>query len=233
MVKRHLKRLAIPNSWNIKKKGLKFTTRPDPGAHSLQLGMPINVIIRDMLKYCKTNSEAKKILNNGEVLIDGKVRKEFRFIAGFMDSISIPKLKENYRILLNKKGKLYLLPISDQEAKVKVCKIIGKTLVKGKAQLNLFDSRNILVDKDDYKVGDSLLIGLPEQEIKEHLKLEKGAAIFILKGKKVGIIGNVEDIIGRKVICKHNNILSEIPFDYAFVVGKNKGAIKIEEEIKK
>ncbi len=233
MTKRHLKRLAIPNSWDIKRKGIKFTTRPAPGAHPFGLGMPINLIIRDMLKYAKTNKEVKKILNNKEILVDGKVRKEYRFITGFMDSISSPKLKEHYRIILNKKGKISLLPITEQEAKIKICKITGKKLIKGKTQLNLFDSRNILVDKDTYKVGDSIVIELPSQKLKEHLKLEKGVIVFVIGGKNIGTVSTVEDISGRKIICKHNNTLFEVPFDYVFVMGKNKGLIKLDEDNKK
>lgn len=230
MVKRHLKRLAIPKSWDIKKKSNKFTTRPVPGAHSFELGMPLNLIIRDLLNYAKTNREVKKILNNKEILVDDKTRKDYRFITGFMDIISIPKLKENYRIILNKKGNLFLLQITEQEAKIKICKIIGKKLVKGKTQLNLFDSRNVLVDKDNYKVGDSVVIEIPTQKIKEHLKLEKGTSVFVMGGKKIGTIGAVEDIIDRKIICKHNNSIFEVPFDYIFVVGKNKPLIKLVKE---
>ncbi len=233
MVKRHLKRLAIPKSWDIKKKKKKFTTKPMPGAHSFELGMPLNLIIRDLLKYAKTNDEVKKILKNEEVLVDGKRRKDYKFITGFMDTISIPKLKKQYRIILNKKGKLFLLGISDQEAKIKVCKIIGKKLIKGKTQLNLFDSRNILVDKDTYKVGDSLVIELPKQKIKEHLKLEKGVTVFIIGGKNIGTIALIEDITTEKIICKHNSTIFEVPFDYIFVVGKNKTVIKLQEESKK
>ena len=216
-------------SWDINKKDNKFITRPMPGAHSFELGMPLNLIIRDLLKYAKTNREVKKILNGKEVLVDCKIRKECKFITGFMDSISIPKLKEHYRIILNKKGKLFLLPITEQEAKIKVCKIIGKRIVKGKTQLNLYDSRNVLADKDNYKVGDSVIIELPGQKIKEHLKLEKGAGVFVMNGKNTGVVGVVENIAGRKIICKQNNTMFEVPFDYIFVIGKNKPSIKLEK----
>lgn len=232
MVKRHLKRLNIPKSWNIYKKE-KFTVRPKPGAHTFELGMPLSLAIRDLLKYAKTSNEVKKILNNKEIIVDGKIRKNYRFMVGFMDVVSIPKLKKNYRVILNKKGRLFLLQITEQEAKVKVCKIIGKKLIKGKTQLNLLDSRNILVDKDSYKVGDSLLIELPGQNIKEHIKLEKGANVFVMGGKKTGTLCTVEDIKGRKIICKHENSIFEVLFDYVFAVGKDKALIRLEEDVKR
>ena len=228
MVKRHLKRLAIPNTWDVKKKGITFITRPKPGAHPFGLGMPLNIVMRDLLNYAHNTREVKKIIYNKDVLIDGKVRKDHRFITGFMDIISMPKIKENYRLSLNKKGKLILLKIDDAEAKTKVCKITGKSNIKGKLQLNLFDAKNILVKKDVYKVGDSIAIELPSFKIKNHFKMDKGASVFIIGGKKIGIVGTIEDILGRKVICKHKEGMFEVPFKYVFVIGKDKPSIKIE-----
>lgn len=228
MVKRHLKRLAIPKSWDIKKKGIKFTTRPSAGAHSFELGMPINIILRDMLKYSHSNREVKKIMDNKQILVDGKIRKNHRLIVGFMDVISAPKIKEHFRVILNKKGKLSLLHITEQEAKLKICRISGKKKISGKTQLNLLDSRNILIEKDPYKVGDSIVIEIPSQKIKDHLKLEKNSVVFIMGGKNTGKLGKVENIIGRIIICKDNSGLFEVPFDYVYVVGKDKPSLKVE-----
>lgn len=105
-MKRHMKRMAMPKSWQIEK-NKKFVTRALPGAHSFDLGMPLNVILRDILKLASNNQEIKKILYNKEVLVNNKRRKESRFIVGLMDVISIPELNKYYRILLNKKKKIY------------------------------------------------------------------------------------------------------------------------------
>ena len=106
MAKKHLKRLNAPKSWKIKRKGIKFITRPNPGAHSFSLGMPINIVLREIFEYAKTTKEVKNILNNKEVLINGVRRKDHRFIVGFMDIIAIPGIKAYFRVLLDKKGKL-------------------------------------------------------------------------------------------------------------------------------
>ena len=54
----------MPKSWQIKiKKKRKFITRPLPG-QSLKLGMPINLILRDILKLALNNKEVKKILKS-------------------------------------------------------------------------------------------------------------------------------------------------------------------------
>jgi len=232
MIKRHLKRLAVPKSWNVKRKGIKFISRPIPGTHSYDEGLSMNVILKDLLHYAHTTRESKKILINKTILIDGVRRKNQRFIVGLMDVISISELKTNYRVLIRKNGKLTLIKIDEKEAKIKPCKIVGKTLVKDKIQLNLFDGRNILVDKkSQYRIGDTVVIEVPSQKIVEHFKLERNALVFITKGKKVGDSGKVENISQREITCKkESGEIIETRKQYVFVVGKEKPIIKLEEK---
>ena len=60
-VEKHLSRLAMPKTWKVKRKGIKWVTRPLPGAHSLKQGMPISVLLRDVLKLARTTKEVKKL----------------------------------------------------------------------------------------------------------------------------------------------------------------------------
>jgi len=230
MIKRHLKRLAVPISWNIKKKGITFITRPKPGAHSYEEGLPITIALKEMLKYAHTTHEVKKLLINKSILVDGVRRYDHRFIIGLMDVLSIPELKTNYRILINKKGKLILIKIDEKEAKLKPCKITGKRVVNNRIQLNLFDGRNILVDKNnDYKIGDTVIIEIPSQKIIQHLKLERNALVFITKGKKVGNLGKIENISQKEITCKsESGEIIETKKRYIFVIGKEKPVIKLE-----
>ena len=219
MGKEHLKRLAAPKTWHIKRKGLKFITKPKAGPHSLEAGIPISILLKDILHYGSTTREVKKILSASEIKIDGKVRKDFRFPVGIFDTIEITSINEHFRIILNKKGKLDLIKIKKEDASLKPCKIIGKTMVRGKLQLNLFDGKNILVESNAYKVGDTALLILPENKISKHLKLNKSSTIFLTGGKHIGEIGNVEDIVEDKVIYKDNNgNLIQTSKKYAFVI---------------
>ena len=59
-MKRHLKRIAAPKKWAIDRKENTFITRSKPGAHTLDLSLPLGVIIRDFIKYTHTLREAKK-----------------------------------------------------------------------------------------------------------------------------------------------------------------------------
>ena len=222
MGKNHLMRLAAPKTWHVNRKKFKFIAKPSPGAHSLETCMPLSVMLIEVFDYAHTKKEVRKILNANEVKIDGKFRKDFSFGVGIFDTMEFVSINEYFRVILNKKGKIDLIKISKEESLVKPCKIIGKSMVKGKLQLNLFDGKNIIVDKGPYKVGDSLVLSLPEQKIVNHLKLEKKSSIFLTGGKHIGETGNVEDIIENKIIYKdENGSLIETSKDYAFVIRKN------------
>lgn len=227
MTQNHLKRLNAPKTWPIKRKENAFITKPNAGAHPAYLGMPLSLMLKN-LGYAKTIKEVKYLLNSKLVLIDGKRRKDHRFIIGLMDVLSIKDTNENFRVLLNQKGVLEAYPIRGDEANLKLCKIVNKAITKKRLQLNLIDGRNVLVDKDDYKVGDSLLIELPSQKIKECVKLEENCVVYLYKGKHTADIGVVKEMRGNVVVYKNSNgKLLETPKDYVFVVGKEKPVIQL------
>ena len=229
MGKDHTKRLAAPKTWNVKRKGLTFITKPVPGPHSLEKGLPLSTLIKEILNHANTTREVKKILNNKDIKIDGKIRKDFRYPVGLFDTIEFANISEHFRVLFNKKGKIHLIKIKKDEVLLKPCKIIGKTMLNGKLQLNLYDGKNILVDNGAYKVGDTLLLSLPGQKISKHLKLDKKSTIFLTGGKHIGEMGNVEDIVENKIIYKdQKGNLIETSKKYAFVVGDGKPLIALE-----
>lgn len=228
-MKKHLKRLAAPKSWPIKRKETKFIMRPLPGAHSFKLATSLAIILKDVLDIAKNNREIKNILNDKGILVDGKRIKEPRFLVGIMDVISIPETKENFRVLLTKKGKLRLLKISEDESKIKLSKIINKTVMKGsKIQLNLNDSRNMIVDKGDYKSGDVLVLNLPDQKITDVIKFEKGATVYTVGGKHTAEIALIEEIKGNIITLKSKDKKFESTKGNCFIAGKDKAAIKLE-----
>ena len=166
----HLKRLAIPRSWPLPRKTTVWVTRQRAGAHSIERSMPLNIIIRDVLGMAKSTREVKRILHKGLVKVDGRIVRDSRRGVGLMDVLTLGE--ENFRCVLDTNGRLRYRAISDDEAKWKVCRIEGKSTVKGgMTQVHLHDGRNILVDDaSEHKTGDSLKISLPEQDIQDHIK---------------------------------------------------------------
>ncbi|MBN1386756.1 30S ribosomal protein S4e [Candidatus Woesearchaeota archaeon] len=230
MVKNHLKTLAAPKTWAIKRKSQVFLVRPAPGAHPKDECLPLRIIMADILKYGRTSKEIKYIINNRNVLIDGMRRKSLKFNVGVMDTVQVPDLNEYYRVIFNKKGKIDLVAIGKDEADMKICKIINKSMVSGRTQLNLDDGKNILADKGakgSYGVGDSLLLHLPDQKILELLKLEKGAAVYLKKGKYAGQTGVVEGIKEDTINIRSEAGSIQTLKAYALVIGKDKPLLTV------
>jgi len=229
-----LKRLLAPEFWKVPKKSSKWIISPIPSPHKKFEGIPIAIILRDILKIAETRGEAKTIVKNKEVLVDNRIVKDERFSVGLLDTLSIPKIKKYLRVVPSVKG-LQFLEIPEKESKLKICRINDKKILKkGKVQLNLHDGNNLLVAKDDYKTGDSLLLEMPEKKIVEHVKLENGSLVLISKGKNAGKIGKVKKVVvtrtrePNKVVVELEKKEYEMIKDYTFVVGKNEPVISLE-----
>jgi small subunit ribosomal protein S4e len=232
---KHLKRLAAPRVLRLNRKEKTFTIRAVPGPHPLEQAIPLGLVIRDYLHLCDTYKEARKIVANGDVLVDGVKRKNFKFPCGLMDVVSIPKMRKYVRILFDRKGKLTLVPIAESEAEWKLCRIQNKTMIKGrKIQLNLHDGNNKLVEKDEYKTGDVLRLSFKEKKIDEVFKFDKGTVSIIIGGSHVGEIASIEEI---QIVASSKPNLAKMKgekefstiAEHVFPIGKTKPAISLPE----
>ncbi|MGQ4914934.1 MAG: 30S ribosomal protein S4e [Candidatus Asgardarchaeia archaeon] len=239
------KRISAPKVWKIPRKGFKFAPRTIPGPHPREKSIPLQIIIRDLLGYALTRSEAKKILNKGHVAVDGRIRRELKFPVGIMDVVSILPTGEHYRVFPGPKDRLILHPISADEANIKPCYIKNKHTIKGGyIQLTLHDGRNIIIYvkdprnpvEDVYKTHDTLVITIPDQEIKEQIALKEGVLGLVISGKNMGYLGKIKTI--RKSIGPHANIVElmlsdgrviETTMDYIFPFGVEKPVVSVPE----
>ena len=232
---KHLKRLNAPRSLRLHRKENKWTVKPSPGPHPLHSAIPLGLVVRDYLNLCDTLREAKRVITNGEILVDMIKRKDYKFSCGFMDIISIPKMKKYYRILFDQAGKLTFVPISSKETEWKLCRIEGKTIVNGmKTQLNLHDGNNKLVKKDEYKTGDVLKLSLKDKKISDVYPLAKGSISMIIGGSHIGQMANVLDLeiiqSSKSNIAKMKGVKEfSTHQEYVFPIGKTKPEILLPE----
>jgi small subunit ribosomal protein S4e len=162
-----LKRLAAPTWWPIERKVKKFIFAPR-GAYKKELSIPLLIFIRDILKITENRKEAFNAIKKGEVLVDGRKRKDPNYGLGLFNIIEIPSLNKTWRAV--PKNGLSFIEVPEKESKLKICKIVNKKSLKGnKTQINLNDGRNILTN-EKYSTYDSLLIQVPEQKIIDHIK---------------------------------------------------------------
>lgn len=174
----------------LDKMGGIWAPRPSTGPHKLRECLPIILILRNRLKYALNSREVLTICKNKQVKIDGKVRTDPRFPAGFMDVVTLDKAKENFRLLYDTKGRYVLHRIKDEETKFKICKVTSsRTGDKKVPALTLHDGRTIRYPDPLVKVNDSVKIDLETGKIVGTIKFEMGNLVMITKGRNTGRIG--------------------------------------------
>ena len=243
---RHLKRKPAPVVWAIERKKYTWICKPSPGPHRTAECITLTLILRDLLKVAKTAKEAKTIVAQDKVYVDGKIRRDEFYPAGLMDVITIPESNSSYRILPSPKG-LVLNSIEKEEANFKLCRIEGKTTVKnGNVQLDLHDGTSILIRaadpkkpvEDIYHTLDTLKIGLQERNIISTAKLAKGVPVLLVGGKNVGKYGKIvetEESKGQKrraqlvTVEDKNGNRFQTTMNFVFVVGETEPYISLPE----
>ena len=227
----HMKRLTMPRSWPLPRKSTIWVQKPNPCGHSIEHCMPLGVILRDILGVAQTRREAKRIAHSNLIKVDGSIEYDSARGVGLMDVLTVGE--DNYRCILDTNGKLRYRSIPAKQASTKTCRVTGKNTIKGgKTQVHLHDGRNMVFDENpEYKTGDSLVISLPEQEIKAHHKFEEGSTAYLTGGSH---IGEPATIRGHDV--KRSSKANEVKFDdfgtvsdYVFVIG-DESDIPLEDE---
>lgn len=197
--------ISSHRSLTVPKKSHVWIVRPRPGPHACTESVPLAVVIRDYLKLASNTKEIKYVLNHGEVLVDGRVVKDPSFPIGLMDSVSIPKVKRSYRVEIDRNERLVLKDIGEKESNAKLCRIRSKTArEKGKFMLGLHDGKTVPGD-NNYKVGDTVKLALPDNKIEKLLKLEPGARCLVVSGKHAGKIAKLKELrsVGNKKYEAH------------------------------
>ncbi|SFG50247.1 small subunit ribosomal protein S4e [Halopelagius inordinatus] len=196
---RHQKRLSAPNSWPIERKENTFTVKAGAGPHG-ESGVPLLILLRDVLGYVDSKKEARYALNEGSVLINGDTVSDEQRPVGMFDIVSFAQRGEHFRVFPEQGGRLALTPIDADSADSRLGKIVRKQNVSGGAtQLTLHDGANIRLEGDDeaadYHTGDSLVVDNETKEIVAHFPYEEGALVTAVDGTHSGEVGTVSEII--------------------------------------
>jgi small subunit ribosomal protein S4e len=189
-----LKRISAPKHWFLSKVGGIWATKSSQGPHKLRESIPLNVLLRNKLKLALTAREAKMIIlaTEGNIAVDGKVRKDYKYPVGFMDVITLVKTKTNYRLLYDVKGRFGLTKISPSEAEYKLCRIKRRAMgPKGIPYVVTNDGRTIRFPHPEIKQNDSIKLNLRTNEITTFFKFEIGCNVMITGGNNIGRVGTI------------------------------------------
>jgi len=225
--RKHLKRLHAPKHWMLDKLSGVFAPKPSPGPHKLRECLPVIIFLRNRLKYALTYDEAKKICNQRLIRIDGKVRTDMTYPAGFMDVITIEKTNEFFRLIYDVKGRFTVHRISKEESEYKLCKV-RKTLVgpKGVPMVVTHDGRTLRYPDPHIKVNDTLKLNLASNKIEDYVKFDTGNLVMITGGHNLGRVGVITsrerhpgsfDIVHIKDAA-NNTFATRL--SYVFIIGK-------------
>jgi len=225
--KKHLKRLNAPKHWMLDKMTGTFAPRPSSGPHKLRECLPLVLFLRNRLKYALTYDEAKKIMKQRLIKVDGKVRTDMTYPAGFMDVITIEKTAEHYRLIYDVKGRYSVHRITKEEAAYKLCKVrkvgVGP---KGVPFIVTHDARTIRYPDPLIKVNDTIQLDIASGKVLEHIKFDSGNVCMVTGGHNLGRVGivthrerhpgsfdivHVKDSAGQVFATRLNNI---------FIIGK-------------
>jgi small subunit ribosomal protein S4e len=138
------------------------------------------------------------------VEVDGKVRTDINYPAGFMDVVQMDKTDERFRLLYDVKGRFVLHRISKEESQYKLCRVqqvsrakkasIGRNpLQHGQLAtipyLVTHDGRTIRYADPAIRVNDVVKLDIATGKVSGHLKFEAGNTCMVTRGANVGRIG--------------------------------------------
>ncbi|MFH0927447.1 MAG: hypothetical protein V1822_02605 [Candidatus Micrarchaeota archaeon] len=194
----HTKRISLGRNLRVSgRKSVVWLTTSKPGPHPKDSSMPLSMLLREEIPVCKDLAEAKKVLNSGAVLIDGKAVKDCKRPIGLMDIISLPSSSKHYRMQIIG-GQLRAKEISGQGAKIKYCKVVGKRSCKGsKISITLHDGRTMFAD-NKVKVGSTLKMSVPDFKLQGQIEMAEGAQCFVIKGKHAGKLAHLKKITQKE-----------------------------------
>ena len=169
-----------------------WAPRPSQGPHKLRESLPVILILRNRLKYALTGKETKMICKEKNVLVDGKVRTDPNFPAGFMDVVEIPKANDQFRLIYDTKGRYNLHRISAEEKTYKLARVKRQELTKKKVPyIVTHDGRTIRYPDPSIKVDDVVKVDIKTGKVIDFIKFEVGKLAMITKGRNTGRVGSI------------------------------------------
>ena len=233
--KKHLKRLAAPSHWMLDKLSGTYAPKPSTGPHKERECLPLIIFLRNRLKYALNGKEVTTILQQRLIKVDGKIRTDANYPAGFMDIVTIDKTGENFRLVYDTKGRFAIHRVTDEEASYKLLKVRRIQLgTRGIPYLVSHDGRTIRYPDPLIKLNDTIKYDIETGKVTDLLKFEPGQMCMITGGRNVGRVGiitdrevhhggydiiHVKDALDRAFATRMSNV---------FIIGEgNKAAISL------
>ena len=125
------------------------------------------------------------------VKMDGKVRTDHNFPAGFMDAVELDRNGDCFRLLYDTKGRFVLYRIGYEEIKFKLCRVNKVFISPNKISVLVTrdEERTIRYPDSLVKVNDTVKVDIATGKMTAFLKFELGVTCMIVRGRNAGRVG--------------------------------------------
>lgn len=172
-----------------------WAPRPSTGPHKMRECLPLVLILRNRLKYALTMKEVNSICMEKLVKVDGKVRTDVGFPAGFMDVIQLERSNDTFRLLYDTKGRFVLHPINAEESTFKLCRVQKLDVSKKNIPFIVtHDGRTIRYADPMIKVNDTVKVDIATGKVVEFLKFSTGSLCMVQRGHNAGRAGVIQHV---------------------------------------
>lgn len=214
----HLTRNNIAKKFPLLRKGTKYIA---VARGNRENSVPVVIAVRDMLKLARTAKEVDAMIKQKLLKINGKIVYDYH---ESINLFSIFEADKSYQLTISPTKRFTFVVTKKNEI---ISKVTNKHLFKGKkTQLNLSDGTNVLGD-NKIQVGDSLVLDF-KGKIVQHISLEKGKNVFILKGQYMGQSGKIQSVEENKVKIKFED--KEATLDKTSVLVQWKQKLKQKQQ---
>ena len=129
------------------------------------------------------------------VKVDGKVRTDPNYPAGLMDVVELPKAGDQFRVLLDVKGRFVLHRISDEEKTFTLCRVKRSDITGKKVPVIVtHDGRTIRYPDPLIAVNDTVKVDVTTNKVLEFYKFDIGQSCMITKGRNSGRVGTITHV---------------------------------------
>jgi len=220
------KRISYQGRVQIRRKEHVWTFKQSPGPHGITTGATLAHILRDVLKVADNTREIKYVVQNKNILVNGKRVKDHRFPLGLMDVLELKESGKKYRVYLTHKNKFILNEMNKEAPEIRPCRVVKKTILgKDKVQANFQNGFSWILPKGfDLKVGDSVIYDITKQTFTEKIKLGEGTLVYVVGGPHVGKFGVIKGIVkgdltkANEVTIESNGEITKTMEKYVFAV---------------
>ncbi|KAL3691520.1 hypothetical protein R1sor_005171 [Riccia sorocarpa] len=183
----------------LDKLGGAFAPKPSPGPHKERECLPLVVILRNRLKYALTYREVVPIVMQRLIQIDGKVRTDKCYPAGFMariirrNCLSGCMWYPRRNLHCEDQRELTLLNASFASVQYKLCKVREANFGnKGVPYISTNDGRTIRYPDPLIKRNDTVKIDIETGKVVKFIKFDVGNLCMVTGGRNRGRIGTIQ-----------------------------------------